>query len=121
MVNGVTSDCCPVTSGVPWGFILSPVLFNIVINNLDAELESKSSDDTTVVSLEGIEALERDLTKLERWSITNCVKFNKCWILCLGLDGATLDVCIDQRVRGWRAVLQKGTVASWSMEINMSQ
>lgn len=117
MVNGVTSDCCPVTSGVPWGFILSPVLFNIVINNLDAELESKSSD----VSLEGIEALERDLTKLERWSITNCVKFNKCWILCLGLDGATLDVCIDQRVRGWRAVLQKGTVASWSMEINMSQ
>lgn len=35
IVNEATSVWQPFASGVPWGYVIGPVLFNVFISNLD--------------------------------------------------------------------------------------
>ena len=92
-VSGSYSDWSPVTSGVPQGSCLGPVLFVIFINDLPEVVESlvqMYADDTKLFSEVDNQQqrliLQKDLTSLVEWADKWQLRFNadKCHTVHLG-------------------------------------
>lgn len=87
MVNGTKSSPAPVISGVPQGSVLGPIIFLILIGDIDADVNNSFvasfADDTRIAkpinpSRQRQDKLElqNDLTSVYRWADTNNMKFN---------------------------------------------
>ena len=99
VLNGVSSETSPVTSGVPQGSILGPILFLIYINDIVKANISKGStlvlyaDDILlyrpICTSEDYFFLQRDIDSISNWASTNKMTFNtsKCKSMLISRKG----------------------------------
>jgi hypothetical protein len=84
VVNGTKSPPTDVLSGVPQGSVLGPILFLILIGDINQDVAhsfiSSFADDTRigkgVNSAEDAEQLQLDLQQVYQWAISNNMDFN---------------------------------------------
>ncbi|CAM4664161.1 unnamed protein product [Lepidochelys kempii] len=90
LLKGELSGWREVTSGVPQGSVLGPILFNLFITDLGTKSGSvliKFADDTKLGGIANLERdweiIQKDLDDLVNWSNSNRIKFNseKCKVM----------------------------------------
>ena len=106
VVNGTESDWQDVTSGIPQGSVLGPVLFLIFINDLPDVLEvcvKLFADDTkmykTIKSQLDRQPVQRSVTSATTWAIDWDMEFNntKCHHLHIGKHDRGLNYTIEHQ------------------------
>ena len=118
LLNGQKSSTTCVTSGVPQGSVLGPVLFILFVNDLPSMVSSPTfmfADDTKIFRCVGSNddhsALKNDLNLLYEWSVRWQLNFNisKCKHIHLGpihsygpyyLNGVVIDSVNSQKDLG---------------------
>ena len=92
VVDGHSSQSCSVTSGVPQGSVLGPLLFLLYINDLPHDITASIrlfADDCIMYlglsSMESPQLLQDDLNTLSKWAETWQMRFNsdKCFVMHL--------------------------------------
>ena len=95
VINNTKSHCAAVTSGIPQGSVLGPILFVIYINDLPEVVNKNSyvylfADDTKVFrkinSEDDRRILQNDIDRMVEWSDTWLLTFHpdKCKVMRLG-------------------------------------
>ena len=108
-INGKKSEWGNVTSGVPQGSVLGPLLFIIYINDLEIGVSSdvsKFADDTKigrqVKNMEDARKLQEDLNRLYNWSQKWDMQFNvsKCSVMSVGKGNMPVDYTLNGTALG---------------------
>ena len=84
MVNGVLSEPVPVLSGVPQGSVLGPLIFLVLIGDIDSDIlssfVSSFADDTrlfrAIAGVRDASSLQTDLEKVYQWAEDNNMLYN---------------------------------------------
>ena len=121
VIEGEESDTVPVTSGVPQGSVLDPILFLVYINELPQDIVSQVclfADDTSIyLTLEDngdSDTLQWDLDRLQEWESKWDMELNpsKCQVMRVTssrtpistqyiLHGQVLEAVSSARYWGW--------------------
>ena len=92
VLDGRTSRAVPVTSGVPQGSVLGPLLFLIYINGINTSITSDIrlfADDTIIYrrirTTADTARLQDDINTLDKWSYDWQMEFHpaKCNVICI--------------------------------------
>jgi hypothetical protein len=104
ILGNAASDWVKVTSGVPQGSVLGPILFLIYINDIDDGIACKLlkfADDTKIYSEVGssddILKLQNDLIQMGKWSSDWLMLFNtgKCKVMHFGSNNVQTSYTIN--------------------------
>ena len=104
MCNGVCSNWSEVTSGIPQGSVLGPLLFTIFINYLPLSITSHiqifAYDTKIYNTVQDSGILINDLNKLVLWSKEWLLPFNtdKCNILHFGKNNPNIEYSMDEKL-----------------------
>ena len=126
VVNGVKSFKILVKSGVPQGSVLGPLLFLILMTDIDAQVKFSSvssfADDTRVCkgvsSISDVDHFQTDLFHIYNWAEDNNMVFNNLKFELLryntpkSIDGSFYSDCNDEVISSKNTITDLGVLMS---------